>query len=107
MKMEVPTDEIALQILFDFIPELEKTYKVRIAFESADRAVELSHKFAFERVLPDKAIGLLEEAISKALAEGKTVVDKNVVDKLVAGKVGVEIGSISMKAVSYTHLGNS
>ena len=97
MKMEIPTDEIALQILFDFIPELEKTYKVKIAFESADRAVELSHKFAFERVLPDKAIGLLEEAISKALAEGKTVVDKNVVDKLVAGKVGVEIGNISMK----------
>ncbi|HRP37333.1 MAG TPA: AAA family ATPase, partial [Candidatus Dojkabacteria bacterium] len=97
MKMEVPTDEIALQILFDFIPELEKTYKVKIAFEAADRSVELSHKFAFERVLPDKAINLLEEAISRALAVGKTVVDREVVDKLVAGKVGVEIGSISMK----------
>ncbi|MCA9379936.1 AAA family ATPase [Candidatus Dojkabacteria bacterium] len=97
MTMEVPTDEIALQILFDFVPEFEKTYKVKIAFESADRAVELSHKFAFERVLPDKAINLLEEAISKALSEGKTVVDKEVVDKLVAGKVGVEVGSISMK----------
>lgn len=97
MTMDVPTDEIALQILFDFIPEFEKTYKVKIAFEAADRAVELSHKFAFERVLPDKAINLLEEAISNALSEGKTVVNKEVVDKLVAGKVGVEVGSISMK----------
>ena len=97
MTMEVPTDEIAIQILFDFIPEFEKTYKVKIAFESADRAVELSHKFAFERVLPDKAIDLLEESISKALSEGKTVVDKDIVDKLVAGKVGVEVGSISMQ----------
>lgn len=97
MTMEIPTDEIALQILFDFIPELEKKYKMKITFESAGRAVELSHKFAFERVLPDKAIDLLEEAISQALSEGITVVDKNVVDKLVAGKVGVEIGTISMK----------
>ncbi len=94
MTMEIPTDEIALQILFDFIPTLEKTYKVKIAFEAADRAVELSHKFAFERVLPDKAIDLLEEAISKTLAEGKSLVDKDVVDRLVASKVGVEIGAI-------------
>lgn len=95
MTMEVPTDEIALQILFDFIPTLEKQYKIKIAFEAADRAVELSHKFAFERVLPDKAIDLLEEAISKALAEGRSSVDKDVMDKLVASKVGVEIGAIS------------
>lgn len=95
MTIEVPTDEIALQILFDFIPTLEKKYKIKIAFEAADRAVELSHKFAFERVLPDKAIDLLEEAISKALAEGKTVVDQDLMDKLVASKVGVSIGTIS------------
>lgn len=97
MTMEVPSDEIALQILFDFIPTLEKKYKVKITFEAADRAVDLSHRFAFERVLPDKAIDLLEESISKALAEGKTVVDKDVVDRLVAGKVGVEVGTISTK----------
>jgi ATP-dependent Clp protease ATP-binding subunit ClpC len=97
MTMEIPSEEIALQILFDFVPTLEKTYKIKIGFEAADRAVELSNKFAFERVLPDKAIDLIEEAISKALAEGKTVVDADVVDRLVAGKVGVNLGSIGTK----------
>lgn len=97
MTIEVPTDEIAIQILFDFVPRFEAEFKVKIAFEAIARAVDLSHRFAFERVLPDKAIEILQEAISKGLAEGKTVIDEDIVDKLIAGKVGVSIGSINMK----------
>ena len=97
MTMEIPSDEIALQILFDFVPTLEAKYKIRIAFEAAERAVEHSHKFAFERVLPDKAIDLIEEAIAKALSEGKNIVDAGIVDRLVAGKVGVNLGTIGTK----------
>lgn len=97
MTIEVPSDEIAIQILFDFVPRFEEEYKVKIAFEAIARAVDLSHRFAFERVLPDKAIEILQEAISKGLAEGKTLIDEDIVDKLIAGKVGVSIGSINMK----------
>ncbi len=97
LKIEIPSDEVATQILFDFIPRFEEEFKVKISFEAVARTVDLSHRFAFERVLPDKAIEILQEAISKGIAEGKKIIDEKLVDELIAGKVGVSIGSIDIK----------
>lgn len=97
MNIEPPSDEVTMQIIFDIVPKLETENNVRISFEAVDKAVELSHKYGFERVLPDKAIDLIEEAISRAHNEGKMVIDEALLNSLVASKVGVGIGTISSK----------
>lgn len=101
MTLESPTDEVTMQIIFDLVPRFEREHNVRIAFEAVDKAVELSHKYGFERVLPDKAIDLLEEAIARANSEGKMVIDEELLSSLVASKVGVGIGSIDTKESSF------
>lgn len=91
-----PSDELAAQILFDIVPELEQKYKLAVEFEVISRVVKLSHRYAFEKVLPDKAINLLEEVMLHAYSQrGVKEVKEEMVDEVVAKKVGVEVGKIS------------
>ena len=89
-----PSDEVALQVLLDELPEIEAKYKVKVEFDAIQNAIKLSHKYNFERVLPDKAIDLMEEACVRAVNEKLNFVSKKQVDELVSEKVGVNIGVV-------------
>jgi ATP-dependent Clp protease ATP-binding subunit ClpC len=93
--MPEPKDEIAMQILLDELPTIEAKYKIKVEFEAIQKAIKLSHKFAFERVLPDKALDLLEEACVRATNEKLQFVSEQQVDELVSEKVGVNVGVVS------------
>ena len=93
--LDEPKDAVAVQILFDILPEVEARYRLKVSFDALQACVGLSHKYAYERVLPDKAIDLLEESCTKAVAEGLRFVNKNLVEQVVSEKVGVEVGEIS------------
>jgi ATP-dependent Clp protease ATP-binding subunit ClpC len=92
-----PSDQVAVQILLDEIYHLEKKYRVNIEFDALPKAVELSHKFQFDRVLPDKALELLEETCSRAQLKGLTFIDEHQVEDIVSEKVGVNVGKITEK----------
>lgn len=95
VEMPIPSDQVSTQILFDEMPGIEREYNVRIAFSAVKGAVALSHKYAYERVLPDKAIDLLKETVVnfKQLA-GKRPIGYEEVAQTVSQKVGVELGAI-------------
>jgi ATP-dependent Clp protease ATP-binding subunit ClpA len=68
-----------------------------VEFEALTKAVELSHKFDFDRVLPDKALELIEETCSQAVLKGLRFISEHDVEDVVSSKVGVNVGSISSK----------
>jgi ATP-dependent Clp protease ATP-binding subunit ClpC len=97
LHIEEPNDSIAVQILFDEMDSFEKRYQVKIEFKALTKAVELSHKYDFDRVLPDKAIELIEETCSDANLKGLTFISDHNVEDIVSKKVGVNVGQISSK----------
>lgn len=90
-----PKPDLAFQIVMDFVPTFEKEYGINIQVDSVKQIVKFSSKIIYEKVLPDKAIDLLEEAILLAKALGLKFLDGRVVDELFKQKVGVNIGSIT------------
>lgn len=97
LKLEEPSDAVAIQILLDEIPRLEEKYEVGIEFEALPKAVHLSHQYDFERVLPDKALQLLEETCSNAQMNNLKFINEHLVEDVVSAKVGVNVGKVSAK----------
>lgn len=66
-KIEIPSASTkeSLDILEGKAIELERNYKIRVSFIALKRAVELSNKFIHDRVLPDSAMSILDQAIVK------------------------------------------
>jgi ATP-dependent Clp protease ATP-binding subunit ClpC len=90
-----PNALISLQILIDAARELEAKYGVRVQVEALKQIVDLAPKFAYERVMPDKAIDLLEECLLEARDRRSTYLTRDIVEAVVSRKVGVKVGSIS------------
>ena len=63
--VEEPDEEYAVRILTGLRERYEAHHKVRIPDESIQAAVRLSARYIGDRLLPDKALDLLDEAASK------------------------------------------
>lgn len=63
--VEEPDEEYAVRILAGLRERYEAHHKVRIPDESIQAAVRLSARYIGDRLLPDKALDLLDEAASK------------------------------------------
>src|SRR3972149_3965138 len=64
--VEEPSAEVTLKILAHVAEKLTKHHGVAIAPDSLQAAVDLSSRYITDRILPDKAIDLLDEATSGA-----------------------------------------
>jgi type VI secretion system protein VasG len=65
VKIEEPTEEVALQMIRGLVGTLEEHHAVRILEEGVVDAVRLSHRYISGRQLPDKAISLLDTACAR------------------------------------------
>jgi type VI secretion system protein VasG len=65
VKVEEPTETLAVAMLRGLVPVLEKHHGVRILGEALDAAATLSHRYIAGRQLPDKAISLLDTACAR------------------------------------------
>ena len=65
VKVEEPSEPIAVAMLRGLIGTLEKHHKVRILDEALVEAVRLSHRYIPARQLPDKAVSLLDTACAR------------------------------------------
>ena len=64
VRVEEPTEEVAVQMLTALKDPYEMHHRVRISDEAIAAAVRLSARYVTERFLPDKAIDLIDEAAS-------------------------------------------
>lgn len=90
-----PKPEVSLQILIDEAVRLEKKYGIGVQVPALKQIVQLAPKFSYERVMPDKGVDLLEEAILEARDKGLLMLTGDVVNDLISRKVGVNVGRIS------------
>lgn len=95
VELKEPSQTISLQLLIDKSAELEKNQGVSIQLSALKRIVEYSHRFDYERVMPDKGFALLEDAVVEAGKRDLTIVDSAIIDELLSQKVGVKVGDIS------------
>ena len=65
VKVEEPTEELAVQMLRGVVPHLESHHKVRIQAAGAKAAVHLSSRYIAGRQLPDKAVSLMDTACAR------------------------------------------
>ncbi|MCA9381456.1 ATP-dependent Clp protease ATP-binding subunit [Candidatus Dojkabacteria bacterium] len=92
-----PSKENAIQIVLEHVQLLEELNGVRVEEPAVRRVVDSANKIHSSKVMPDKAIELLEETLNYAKAHGLKFVDESVVDQMVSGKLGVNIGDINQK----------
>ena len=65
VKVEEPTEEEAVAMLFGLRDKYEAHHNVKISDEAIEAAVKMSSRYITDRFLPDKAIDLVDEASSK------------------------------------------
>ena len=65
IKVEEPTTEEAVRILFGLRDRYEAHHRVKITDKAVEAAVRLSDRYITDRFLPDKAIDLIDEAASR------------------------------------------
>ncbi|HEY3824441.1 MAG TPA: type VI secretion system ATPase TssH, partial [Bryobacteraceae bacterium] len=60
-----PSEEQAVQMLRPLVPLLERHHQVRVEAAAVESAVQLSHRYITGRLLPDKAISVLDTACAR------------------------------------------
>jgi len=65
VKVEEPTEAVAIDMMRGLAPVLEKHHRVRLLTEAVVAAVRLSSRYIPARQLPDKAVSLLDTACAR------------------------------------------
>jgi len=65
VKVEEPSEEEAIQILYGLRQMYEEHHQVKITDTALEEAVKLSNRYITDRFLPDKAIDVIDEASSR------------------------------------------
>ena len=65
VKVEEPTEALAIEMMRGLADSLARHHKVRISDEAIQAAVKLSHRYIPSRQLPDKAVSLLDTASAR------------------------------------------
>ncbi|MBN1331586.1 ATP-dependent Clp protease ATP-binding subunit [Candidatus Dojkabacteria bacterium] len=86
--------EIALQIVLDERSRFERRYGVRIQFDALQASVDLTSKYDTTRLLPQKALDVIEDACIYALEENLDFVAGSTVEKIVSQDTGIGVGSL-------------
>ncbi|OYW57141.1 MAG: ClpV1 family T6SS ATPase [Rhizobiales bacterium 17-65-6] len=73
VKVEEPSEDMAVSMLRGLVPVLEKFHKVRILDEAIGEAVHLSARYIPARQLPDKGVSLLDTACSRVAVSQTTI----------------------------------
>ena len=73
VKVEEPTEPVAVAMIRGLVGTLEAHHKIRILDEAVIAAVRLSARFIPSRQLPDKAVSLIDTACARAAMTQATV----------------------------------
>ena len=74
--VEEPEVETAVEMLRSLRPRYEAHHKVRIDDSALEAAVRLSQRYISDRLLPDKAVDLIDEAASKLRIDAQMLPDE-------------------------------
>ncbi|MDP3900616.1 MAG: ATP-dependent Clp protease ATP-binding subunit [bacterium] len=90
--IEEPLDDQAIQIISSKIGALEGKHNVYFTYDALEASIKLTMQYMHDRVLPEKAIEMLELAAAQAKKQ-----EVKVIDKLYMGKVISEATNIPVQ----------
>ncbi|ACR69912.1 type VI secretion system ATPase TssH [Edwardsiella ictaluri] len=73
IKVEEPSEEIAMVMLRGMLSKMRQHHQVRILDEAVTAAVRLSHRYLTGRQLPDKAVSVLDTACARIALGQRTL----------------------------------
>ncbi len=94
--VDEPDEETALGILEGIQTHYERHHGVNYEPNALSAAVKLSQRFIHERRLPDKAVGVLDLAGSRATREGRQKVSRHDIAEIVAELAGIPAERLSL-----------
>lgn len=94
VKIEEPTEKVAITMLRGLTRNLEQHHGVRIIDEAVVAAVKLSMRYLHDRQLPDKAISVLDTACARVAINQATQVDAQVVAEIISAWTGIPLGKM-------------
>lgn len=97
IEVSEPSREDALRILQGIVPQYSAHHAVQYVPEALEAAVDLSVRYMPLRQLPDKAIGLLDQAAARVRRSGDTVVDRVAIARVVSELVQVPVERLLME----------
>lgn len=97
VKVNEPSVEETVKILYNLRPSLEAFHNVEILPGALRLAVELSNRYIYERFLPDKAIDLVDRAAARQVIEMTSVIDGSVLNSMINGSLN-QIGILKVEA---------
>ncbi len=97
IEVQEPSRDSTLEILRGIAPEYERHHGVRIDEQALVSAVDLSVRFMSERRLPDKAIGLLDQAAARVKRRAGREVGASAVAEAVSEHCGVPLDRLMMR----------
>lgn len=68
-----PDHSTAIEMIKALRPRYESHHKIKISDEAVEAAVRLSERYVTERLLPDKAVDLIDEAASKIRIDSQSL----------------------------------
>lgn len=95
IEIEPTTKQETIEILKAVSRSIEVRHKTLITYPALTKTVELSEKLIHERVLPDKAVDILERA-SEDNSNEKGIVNKVSIEKEIAELTHIPIEKVSM-----------
>ncbi len=93
--LDEPTRDICVSLLERVVRDFEKKQDVFFTISAIDQAIVAGERYIVHGVMPEKAILLIEEAVSVALARKVTVISADLINELVTLKTGISVGTIS------------
>lgn len=98
--IEEPESDTSIEILKGFVPLIEEQHDVEVSVPALAKTVELSTKFIQDRVLPEKAIDLLDEVAAHVRQQKRTEVKSEDVATVVSQKTGIPVSAVTADEAS-------
>jgi ATP-dependent Clp protease ATP-binding subunit ClpC len=95
VQVDEPDPETAMTIIRGVRRHYERHHGVRYSTEAIEASVKLSARYIHDRQLPDKAIGVLDWAGSRAARTGLTLVERDDVARVVAEMAGIPVDRLT------------
>ena len=73
VKVEEPSESVAIEMLRGLVNTLELHHKVRVLDEGVNEAVRLSHRYIPDRQMPDKCVSVIDTACARVALSQKAI----------------------------------
>lgn len=91
INIEEPSKEGTIRILEEAAPKIELKNKVTITYKAICKTVELAERYLVDRVLPGKAIDLLDEAAAAVSLKRKNLLESADVEEIISQKTKIPV----------------